>query len=641
MKIFSFLRAIKIDFVESKKLRFTLLLLMFISYVVIFTSISFIQFDSFSYHDVDLTAVVQYLHSTLSLRFFPICYGDFAIFTGGHLPPFFILLSPVYALFPFTQTILFLQTLFLGAGIFAIYLIARELLSPRWALYFAFAYLLYPALNYVNLFEAHFIAFSVPFLLFMFYFFLKKKFYPFLVCMILSLFCQEDVGLVLLGFGVYVLLLSLRRKEKDSFMWGGIPFISGLAWLIFVLSFALVINRTAAPYKGVEVTGNIISKTPLVFYGWLGQTPLEILKTICLRPLYVIGHIATLHKLRYIGGLLAPLAFFPLAYPEGLFIVACGMLESLISLIPTHSSIYFQYSSILIPFIFISAVYGLRRILKIGWFGRRKRIVLNLLYAVSVISALSFGPFRNLPSWIGQMQVERYSSETALKNYLVNRIPKDAPVIATFELASHLTGRDLLSPFYVFTFKPLIKFVPQVEAHYTDACIDFNDPLTFYAPFYNMPGGLKERCFIFRDGWGLVETIGSIAVFRKGYSSDYRLSQSLGFIAPKEKDKIGLKSDAAVLQYTSLRIRVGPFSVLDVSADIVKLKDGDQDFLAMAEVVNTEGEVFRSVLIAPFRIYHFLEWKQDEVVRIRSKVLLPASFDNKDIKVSILLLPLH
>ena len=153
MKKFSLKDKAKIDITLNERLGRRLLTVMLILYIVFFTFVSFLKFNSFSYKDIDLATAAQAFHNVFRGHFFEVCHGDFTLFAAGHLPLIIIILSPVYMLLAHPFTLLFLQSLFLGLGILGVYFIAREVLDSDFALCFAFMYCIYPALNYVNLFE--------------------------------------------------------------------------------------------------------------------------------------------------------------------------------------------------------------------------------------------------------------------------------------------------------------------------------------------------------------------------------------------------------------------------------------------------------------------------------------------------------
>jgi len=161
-----------------------------IVYTAIFSGIAFLKYRSFSFYDMDLAAINQTFWNSLHGTFVSSYYGETALLSGHKWFIIFPLL-PFYALFPSPLILLFLQSLALGLGSWAVYLLGREIVDNHWGLLFAGCYLIYPALNYVNLFEFHPIAFATPLLLFTLYFYQKRKWGLFLTFVLLALSVRE------------------------------------------------------------------------------------------------------------------------------------------------------------------------------------------------------------------------------------------------------------------------------------------------------------------------------------------------------------------------------------------------------------------------------------------------------------------
>ncbi len=85
---------------------------------------------------------------------------------GDHFSVVLYLLAPVYRLFPHPATLLWLQTIALSTGALPVYLLAAQRLGSRWwGALLALVYLMYPPLQYLNLFDVHPESFAVPSLL--------------------------------------------------------------------------------------------------------------------------------------------------------------------------------------------------------------------------------------------------------------------------------------------------------------------------------------------------------------------------------------------------------------------------------------------------------------------------------------------
>lgn len=124
-------------------------------YVALFTYLSFLKFFSFAYYDWDFASEHIILWNTLHGRWLYYPFLEQNIF-GAHLFVVIWLLLPIYALCQHPLTLLFLQSLFFGLAAYPLYLFAKLSLDRVFALLVCLAYLLYPSIGFVNLFETHF-----------------------------------------------------------------------------------------------------------------------------------------------------------------------------------------------------------------------------------------------------------------------------------------------------------------------------------------------------------------------------------------------------------------------------------------------------------------------------------------------------
>ncbi|HEX7670759.1 MAG TPA: DUF2079 domain-containing protein, partial [Polyangiaceae bacterium] len=114
----------------------------------------------------------------------------------GHFDPLLVLLSPTFLIYPFAETLLVLQTLWLASGAIPVYLLGRHHVGHRGAgVALALAYLAYPALHGVNLFDFHSIALCIPPLLWFLYFLEQERAGAAYLTLGLCLLVREDVSL--------------------------------------------------------------------------------------------------------------------------------------------------------------------------------------------------------------------------------------------------------------------------------------------------------------------------------------------------------------------------------------------------------------------------------------------------------------
>ena len=103
----------------------------------------------------------------------------------------------------------------------------------------------------------------------------------------------------------------------------------------------------------------------------------------------------------------------------------------------------YQYPALFISFIFISAIFGLKRLLQFSFFKQKKLILLLILLFNTFFSAYKIGPLAKMP-WKKWQPDQR----DALKLKFINLVPEDAAVATSFELGTHLTHRKKIFNIY-------------------------------------------------------------------------------------------------------------------------------------------------------------------------------------------------
>ncbi len=592
------------------------LLLLIAGYAVFFSVVALVRYRSFSFHDMDLAVINQNFHNLSQGILVSPEYGTPGILSGHKWFIFFPLL-PLYLLFPGPPLLLVLQSVALAAGAGAVFLLARKMLSPGLGLAMAFAYLIYPALHFVNLFEFHPIAFATPLLLFAFYFLQQRRWGRYLLFVFLSLSVRQDVAIPVFALGVYA-LIAARGGPDASFWkrwrWGIVPVVSSLAWFYVCVS---LIPRLVAPLEP-EKTPEMVE----MFFGWLGSTPGEILRTVLTRPGYVVRGVFIRPKITYAWQLLSPVALLPLLNPAGALMVLISMAEGLLSERFTHFSIRYQYSSIITPMVFAAAVLGLKNLLR--WLPFRKTAgwAAAAVTAVAVITAWSFGPIPELPR---QFEDWRFTREDAVRQAMVNEIPPEAPVTATFAFTPKLSNRPRMFFFYhlyASARRPDWEaHVPVMQEGAEYLLVDFDDRLTFY-DFYT-PGGDRSIYSFLREGeWELAATVNSLALFRRGGEFVPGL---IAFEEPARRWRTAeTLPDLEIAAASAVPGEELDFEVLRFSANF-RPRRSLPDILMLVRLVSRDapGRAVQQFLMAPYRIYPSHRWRAGEAVSLTANILVP------------------
>ena len=340
---------------------------------------------------------------------------------GDHATFILVLLIPLYWIAPDPQTLLVVQTLALALGAVPVFLLGRMVLRNRWlALVPAAAYLLTPALGWLNLENFHPDSFEVPLLLFALYFVVRGRWWPYLVMVALLLLVKEDVPMVLIPLGIYVALCHHRRV-------GLLTVGVAAAWfclMMFVVQPALSGTGAAS-----------LDSWRIPFGGWGGLAATGVKS-----PWTVGAYILTEDKLKYLFQLLTPVLFLPLLNWRTAIVLPI-LFFNLISNFWYQTQLQYHYTSLVIPVLCAMALLSLERFRSLRW----RRILACGMLGATLLSVYLWGP---LP---GTRQpgsdADTHHPQVLAAEEAVSMIPPDAVVAAGDKFASHLTHRE-----YVYVF---------------------------------------------------------------------------------------------------------------------------------------------------------------------------------------------
>ena len=586
----------------------------------------FQKYATFAYHDFDLAIFNQVMRNTIRGDFFQSSIVG-GVYLRDHVPLILVLFLPFYALFQSPLFLLVLQTVFIGATGLSLWFVAsRELRDGLVALFVLAVYLLYPALGYINLFHFHAIALAPLFLVWAYYFFEKGSYRPFITMLALGLLCREDVSFIVIAFGFLALF---RRRELK---WSAAPLLMGLAWGLFCFLYLIPRFRSGQEYLYLQ------------FYGDFGNSLPNIIKGIVLRPVHAASVVLQPRKLAYLFQLLGPLIFLPLFSPLVLFPCLPNLFLFLLSSNPNAASIYYQYNSFLIPFIFLAAIYSLKLL------GRsiKRRGVIRGAAALMLLSGIAFswklGPQLHLfqESWKAPVAVlPRRDPLASWKWEAIGRIPPDVPAATTFGFFAQLSDRRVLECLH-FVLCGQYGIYPERYEGRDDieyALIDFGEPTTFVR-FYR-PGQSAEnfRRFLSRNDLGLVEIYDRLALYRRGEEDVFSLYERAG------KDELRAKKPLADF---------GGLELTDVDLELVEGRSGRQlrftsmwtvgsrqedDLSMFMRLVDASGrEVLRQPRSICYHLYPTSEWVEGETIRSNHLIALPPGLPPGRYRLEMLLI---
>ena len=207
---------------------------------------------------------------------------------GDHASYILLALVPLYWLWPAAQVLLIAQTLALCLGAIPVFLLARGVLRNAWlALLPALAFLLNPALGWLNLENFHPDSFEVPLVLFALYLMTQRRWRSYLLMVILLLAVKEDVALLVVPLGIYVALRHDRRMGVVTAALGVIWFLAA----VFLLG-PLFSGATAGQPRCVPRSFRRLER--------------DLFPRLCGEPWEVGAQMLAAAKIKYLVQLLAP-----------------------------------------------------------------------------------------------------------------------------------------------------------------------------------------------------------------------------------------------------------------------------------------------------------------------------------------------
>jgi len=407
------------------------------AYIALFLTLSLLRYANLRASNFD-TAIFSQTIWLLSKFKAPFSTIRGTNLFGDHMAPMLFFLVPLYWIKGNIPALLTVQTVALGLGALPLYLLARDKLESRGlALAVGAAFLIYPALEHMNLFDFHPETIGLTLILFAFLAIDRKRTGWFYVCCVGAAICKEDMALAVLVLGILVYFLYDKRA--------GIIVAAGSALYFLVTVFVLI---PALGPAGYQYAGRLEQ---------FGNTPLEAARNFFLHPMRTLNILATRENLRYIFDLLLPVAFLSLFAPAYLLPAIPAFAINMISSFQYQHTILNQYTAGIIPFIFIALVFGLRRIKTWADGSFRPKLVLGSLAAVIVLCALAGNFYYGTTPLSGSWNPRLYASDRHIDaiNEGLSKIPGDAPVSAQVFLLAKLSTREKL---YMFP-NPFIDYV--------------------------------------------------------------------------------------------------------------------------------------------------------------------------------------
>jgi len=328
---------------SAPRVRFLLAALV-VAYALLFAWITLTRYAAFESRALDMGNLNQAIWNTAHGNWFhqtnqPGSTNRLSL----HVEPILLPISLLYWIHDGPETLLILQAVVVALGAIPVFALARRERLPDWlALLLAAAWLLMPAIQSANWLEFHPVTLAPTFFMAAFYFLVSRRAGWYALFAILAASCKEDLGLLVAMMGVYALIF-LR-------MWwtGALSILLGGGWSLF-----------AVLWVQKQFGDNIHWGR----YGWLGDVPATMLRTLITRPDLVILQLQRANIGDYLFRLLLPVGFVALLAPEVLLIALPSLAINLLAdFSPMHQVTGLIYAAPIAPFVMLAAVMGMGRL---------------------------------------------------------------------------------------------------------------------------------------------------------------------------------------------------------------------------------------------------------------------------------------
>lgn len=268
---------------------------------------------------------------------------------GDHFTPILLLLIPFYYLWQDAGVLLVIQAVVISIGAVPIYFIARNRLRNEWiGLLISSIYLIYPLITKSIFCEFRFDYLAMVFLIFAFWCLEKQKRLLLLSFILLSLICKENVFIPTALIGLYILF----QRRLNGRVYLGLTIIA-----VSILYGALVWGLFMPYFRQYTMTG-------VYSHGFNNLEGIFSGEVFTLENIWgniIIG-------LSHFFSLIRSLGYVSIFSPVILLNIG-HFIENLVGCIvmgPHYVFSWHWHNALFIPFIFISYIYGIKKILTLG-----------------------------------------------------------------------------------------------------------------------------------------------------------------------------------------------------------------------------------------------------------------------------------
>ncbi|MEM7530863.1 MAG: DUF2079 domain-containing protein [Chloroflexota bacterium] len=419
-----------------------LLALAVFAYAIYFAELTLTRYWAFESRALDMGNLDQAIWNTSQGRWFHLTNQQGTVNRLSlHVEPILIPISWLYYIYSGPETLLVLQAFVVALGALPLYALGKHLGLNAWlALTLALCFLLNPSIQSANWLEFHPVTLAPTFLMAAFYFLYRRQVGWYTLFAILAASCKEDIVLLVMMMGVYALIIMRQLRL------GLLTVIGSMGWAYLAV---FVIQNL---YATGDQTGNYHWGR----YGYLGESPVEMVIALLTQPDIVLAQLQSANALQYVLLMLMPVALIALLAPEILILALPSLgINLLADFSPMHQVSGLIYAAPIVPFVMLAGVVGANRLS--WWFtsqsNHRANVSSPRWFLVAIVCAVLIICVTITQYWYGYLPWAGHYKRFTVTDHdrkaadIIAQIPPSAKVSAQDKLDPHVSQRETI---YIF-----------------------------------------------------------------------------------------------------------------------------------------------------------------------------------------------
>lgn len=356
-------------------------------------------------------------------------------YLGDHFSPIHLALALAYRLWEEAVTLLVIQSIGIGLGATALYLLTLKRLRHTWpAIALTLLFLFNPYLHKVSVYDFHPIAFAIPLFLWMLYFIECERYIPVAALALIAVTVEETLLPPLVGVGIYISLFHKRFR------------VIGLMLATLGVIYFILALKIWMPFFLKEDRLTHIGR-----YANLGGSTLnEIMYALLRNPLiFFRAMVVPFEKVTSVVSLFLSVGFLPLLAPRQLILLVLPLSMLVVSNYQPQWTFSYQYSSAILPFLFFGSAYGVQQLEHLLqrfslMRGSLRSSAMTSWVGLPLMLLIGFNLYR-LPSYTKPWSKAHVDAIYSL----MNKVPPTASVCANQHFVPHLINRPHVSMFRI------------------------------------------------------------------------------------------------------------------------------------------------------------------------------------------------